>query len=193
MTAAVTDHLDLTERNDLAQVEACRRGDGMAWRALYDAHFPFALRTARRLGVPASEAEDVVHESFEVVFRKLDRFVEGQFSTWLYSIVARTALARARRVRVRELFASLWSSEPEPEAAPVDATVEARRRLAGAEQVLRSLSAEKRQVFALHELEGLTHERIAALTGVKVDTVRTRLHYAKKDFERLARKRGLVP
>ena len=48
------------------------------------------------------------------------------------------------------------------------------------------------EVFALHEIEGLSHEEISELTGAKVGTVRTRLHYAKRDFDALAKKRGLT-
>ena len=50
----------------------------------------------------------------------------------------------------------------------------------------------EREVFILAELEELSPEEIAAIVGAKVETVWSRLHYARADFERLARKRGLL-
>jgi RNA polymerase sigma-70 factor (ECF subfamily) len=52
------------------------------------------------------------------------------------------------------------------------------------------MAPKKREVFALFELEGLTGEEIAERVGCKVDTVWTRLWHARRDFERIARKRG---
>lgn len=182
---------DAATSADVEVVASCLEGDRAAWRQLYDAHFDFAYRTARRLGAPEGEVEDVVHEAFEVAFARLQRFDHGQFSTWLYRIVANVVTARLRRWKVRRVLDAWWGSKTEREAPSLEGTVSARQQLGRVADVLRSLSAEKREVFALHEIEGLTHEEIAELTGAKVATVRTRLHYAKRDFERLAKKRGL--
>lgn len=174
-------------------VALCREGDLSAWKRLYDAHFDFAYRNARRLGTPNGELEDVVHEAFEIAFRKLDHFSHGLFTTWLYRIVANVVSARLRKRRVRDFFHGLWANEREPETHSLEATFAARETLGQVAEVMRELSAEKREVFALYELEGLCHEEIARLVGCKVETVRSRLHYARKDFEKLARIRGLSP
>lgn len=185
------DSANLVEQS--STVALCREGNVSAWKKLYDAHFDFAYRTARRLGAPDGEVEDVVHEAFEIAFRKLDHFHDGLFSTWLFRIVANLVSARLRRRRVRDFFHGVWANEQEPSSASLEATVAARQALRQVAEVMRKLSAEKREVFALHELEGLSHEQIAGLVGCKVETVRTRLHYARKDFEKLARSRGLSP
>ena len=174
-------------------VALCREGNVSAWKKLYDAHFDFAYRTARRLGAPDGEVEDVVHEAFEVAFRKLSQFHQGLFTTWLFRIIANLVSGRLRKRRVRDFFHGIWANEQEPSSDSFEATVAARQTLAQVADVMRKLSAEKREVFALHELEGLSHEEIAGLVGCKVETVRTRLHYARKDFEKLARSRGLSP
>ena len=178
---------------DDSTVALCREGNVSAWKKLYDAHFDFAYRTARRLGAPDGEVEDVVHEAFEVAFRKLDTFHDGLFSTWLFRIVANIVSGRLRKRRVREFFHGIWATEQEPATASLEATVAARQSLEQVGEVMRKLSPEKREVFALHELEGLSHDQIATFVGCKVETVRTRLHYARKDFEKLARLKGLLP
>ena len=177
----------------LDTVALCRAGNVSAWKRLYDAHFDFAYRTAHRLGAPSGEIEDVVHEAFEIAFQKLSQFSHGLFTTWLYRIIANVASARLRKRRVRDFFHGLWASDQTPESHSLEDTVAARQTLGQVGEVMRKLSAEKREVFALHELEGLSHEEIARLIGCKVETVRSRLHYARKDFEKLARSRGLSP
>jgi RNA polymerase sigma-70 factor (ECF subfamily) len=174
-------------------VERCRDGDGAAWRALYDAHFDFAWRSARRLGLPEADTEDAVQEAFEVVFRRLPDFTGGRFSTWLFRIVANVVAARLRRRRVRDFFGGLLSASQSEVGPAPEPRLEARRTLVAVESVLRKLSRDKREVFALHEVEGRSHEEIAELVNAKVETVRTRLFYARRDFERHARRLGVEP
>lgn len=175
-------------------VEACREGRPGAFRALYDAHFDFAWRSARRLGLPEADVDDAVQDAFRIAWEQLDRFTWGRFTTWLYRIVSNVVSERLRRARVRDFFGRLLGrASREDDDGSMQARVEARHSLRAVERVLRKLSHEKREVFALFEFEGLSHQEIAELTGVKIETVRTRLHYARKDFERLAGELGVSP
>jgi RNA polymerase sigma-70 factor (ECF subfamily) len=177
---------------DIELVGRCRGGDALAFRALYDAHFEFVFRVSRRLGSPDSELDDVVQETFLVAFRRLDQFQSGRFSTWLFRIASNVASARHRRRRVREAFATLFGPREEPTARGPDEDYEAREAREHVSRVLSRMAPKKREVFALFELEGLSGEEVAERVGCKVDTVWTRLHYARQDFERLARKQGLL-
>lgn len=171
-------------------VEACRDGQPGAFRALYDAHFDFAWRTARRLGLPESDVDDAVQDAFRIAWQQLDRFTWGRFQTWLYRIVANVVSDRLRKKRVRDFFVG-WMERDEPTSA--EGRLEARHTLRVIEQVLQSLPREKREAFALFELEGLSHQEIAELTGAKVETVRTRVHYARKAFEQKCAELGVSP
>ena len=176
-----------------ALVERCRDGNPSAWRELYDLHFDFAYRTARRLGLPDADVEDAVQEAFEVAFNRLADFRQGRFSTWLFRIVANIVAARIRRKRVRDFFgSSLLATADEIDPSP-EGQVSARRTLAVVQSILRALPREKREVFALHEIEGLSHQQIAELVGARIETVRTRLFYARREFERRARRLGIEP
>ena len=178
---------------DSELVGRCRGGDAIAWRALYEAHFDFVYRISRRLGVPEAELDDVVQETFLVAFRRLDQFESGRFSTWLFRIASNVASGRHRRRRVREAFASLFGSDPEePAVRGPDLDFEAREAKEHVGRVLSRMAPKKREVFALFELEGLSGDEVAERVGCKVDTVWTRLHYARKDFERIARKQGVL-
>ncbi len=174
-------------------LEACRQGDSAAWKRLYDVHFEFAHRTARRLGVSPGDVEDVVHEAFTVAWRKLADFHTGRFSTWFYQIISHEVTAYLRKKRVRAFFTGRWADETDHEVSSAEGSVAARHSLSQVEQVLAKLSSKKREVFVLFELEGLPHEQIAEMVGCPPQTVRTRLHSARRDFEAIARKRGVWP
>lgn len=191
MPMQVSEITDLPDGPD-PLVEACRDGQPGAFRALYNAHFDFAWRTARRLGLPEADVDDAVQDAFRIAWQQLDRFTWGRFTTWLYRIVANVVSERLRRRRVREFFGGIFGNAEKHDSS-LEARVEARQSLKLVEQALRKLSREKREAFALFEIEGLSHQEIADLTGAKVETIRTRVHYARKDFERLVAELGVTP
>jgi RNA polymerase sigma-70 factor (ECF subfamily) len=168
-------------------LDRCRSGDVAAWRRLYDAHFDFVYRVARRLGTPAEELEDVCQETFLVAFRKLDRFREGKLSTWLYRIAANVSSDRHRRRRVRRAFGSLWGGGggEESSARTPEREYESAEAEALVSRILERMAPKKREVFALFEVEGLSGEEVAERVGCKVATVWTRLFHARKEFEAL--------
>lgn len=174
-------------------VERCRVRDEAAWRELYDAHFELVHRVAYRLGTPAAELDDVVQDVFVIAYRRLDQFDHGRFSTWLYRICANVVSARHRHRRVRRVFASWlpWIVQPAPGEAPPRAL---ERTAAGAavQRVLEAMSPKKREVLVLFELEELPAREIAERIGCPESTVFTRLHHARREFKRHARRLGLV-
>lgn len=173
-------------------VERCRAQDQSAWKELYDAHFDFVYRVARRLGTPADEAEDVAHDVFEVVYRKLGQFSEGRLTTWLYRITANVVSDRHRRRRVRRAFEGLkiWIGGSGPDAP--DRSAEKQSAGRAVERVLEMMAPKKREVFALFELEGLSGDEIAERLGCPVNTVWTRLHHARQEFLTVAARLGCL-
>ncbi len=184
------------ERDDAASdvelVRAARDGDARAFRALYDGNFDLVFRTCRRLGLPEADAEDATQETFVVASRKLAEFDTGKLSTWLYRIAANLVSARHRKRRVREALRSLWLREERPEVQSAHEAYEQREAARGVGEVLARMAPKKREVFALFELEGLSGEQIAERVGCKVETVWTRLYHARREFQRIAGKRGLI-
>jgi RNA polymerase sigma-70 factor (ECF subfamily) len=177
--------------DDVQLARAAREGDAAAFRTLYEANFDFVWRTCRRLGMSPSDAEDAAQETFIVASRRLADFESGKLSTWLYRIAANLVSARHRRTRVRDALLSLWGKREDEVAPSPHGRVEARQAAERVGHVLARMAPKKREVFALFELEGLSGEEIAERVGCKVDTVWTRLWHARKEFERIARKRGL--
>ncbi|MBI2394331.1 MAG: RNA polymerase sigma factor [Deltaproteobacteria bacterium] len=154
---------------------------------IYDAHVEFVYRSVRRLGVDAASVEDVVQEIFLVVHRRLVDF-EGRSSlkTWVFAIALRVVRDHRRTVRRKRLDARADGAELErlvdDRPAPCEALerVEAARMLDG---LLAQLDDDRREVFVLAELEGMSVPEIAEITGVNPNTIHSRLRAARREFE----------
>jgi RNA polymerase sigma-70 factor, ECF subfamily len=164
-------------------LQRCQQGEREALGEFYRLYRPEVVRNlARVLGPGRGDLEDVLQDVFIEVFRSIVRFRgDAKLSTWLYRVCVNVALQRLRkRKRLAEV-----SDETVPEA-PDDGTPErgldARRRLNAVYNILDRLSPKKRVVFILHEIEGREPKEIAQIVGAPVLTVRTRLHYARKEF-----------
>ena len=166
--------------------------DAGSLRELYEAHAVVVRRLLLRLGIAASDVDDLLQDVFLIALRRQSEF-EGRSSarTWLCGIAVKLATAHRRRQRVRELFTRAPRSDSSEAAGPLRSAEQAQaRRLV--QQVLDSLSAQKRAVLVLYEVEQLSGEEIAEIVGCPLKTVWTRLFYARRDFAEALRKRGLL-
>jgi RNA polymerase sigma-70 factor (ECF subfamily) len=154
---------------------------------LYRAHAPAVARWAAKLAGPCADVEDLVHEIFLVARRRLPEFRgDAKVTTWLYRITERVALDSRRKDRVRRWFPLLRQTEIEgtmspPHLTPVD-ELERRQSTETVYRILDRMPDKYRTVIILFELEELSGEEIAALTGLKLATVWVHLHRARARF-----------
>jgi RNA polymerase sigma-70 factor, ECF subfamily len=149
--------------------------------AVYAEHHTFVWRSLLRLGVDEGRVDDAVHDTFMVVAKRLREF-EGRSSmrTWLFAIVMRVAQAvRRDAARDRARRDRLLQQVDDP-TAPFDGA-DAARTL---HRLLDRLDDDKRAVFVMAELEGMTAPEIAAVIGAKLPTVYSRLRLAREELER---------
>ncbi len=153
-----------------------------AFEEVYRRHYPFVWRSARRLGVPEAELDDIVQEVFVVAHRRLPEF-EGRsaITTWLFGIAYRTvrdhrrsAAARARREA--EATGGRPPTEPDRKLSRTE-TAELLDRL------LDALDEEQRSVLVMADIVQMTAPEIAELTDTKLNTVYSRLRLARQAFE----------
>ncbi len=150
---------------------------------VYREHFDFVYRRAARLGGVGFDAEDAAQEVFLIVSRKLDTFDgTSQVTTWLYGITLNVVRRARRSARLRKLLEWRGAERETVVRGPDRAEVSEARRIAY--QVLDKLSNKHREVFILSEFEGLSCEEIGRIVDCKVETVWSRLHYARKEFAR---------
>lgn len=168
-------------------VERARAGDVAAFRELYARHH---RQVARQLAflVPRSDLEDVLQDVFVEVFRSLRSF-EGKsaFTTWLYRLTVHVAMkARRKQDRSRLDVVETPPDTADERPLPVEVSLSAERQ-ARVEALLEQLSPKKRAVLVMHDLRGLEARHIAEVLDTNVLTVRTRLFYARREFEALAK------
>ena len=160
--------------------------------AVYARHATTVARWARRLGGPAIDADDVVQEVFLIAGRKLAGFDgAAKITTWLFRTTERVVLGARRKHRLRRLLAGRVRRaaevdivRPGHQPTPLE-EVEQRQMTAAIYQLFDRLPERHRQALILFEIEGLTTEEIAALTGVELTTVRVWLHRARTRFAAL--------
>lgn len=171
---------------DAELVKACRAGDVNAWRGLYDRYAPLVHRFSAALGVPVEEREDAAQDIFIAVYRSLRHFRgEAQLSTWIYRIAARHAIRLGRRRRTRELMRLTMLKERPP--AMTDPS-ERSTHLAMLDRLLGKLPPKKRTVLVLFEIEGLSAKEISDVVGCPENTVWSRLHHARSEMVKAARR-----
>jgi RNA polymerase sigma-70 factor (ECF subfamily) len=155
--------------------------------ALYRAHASTVARWSAHLGGSSADLDDLVHEIFLVAGRRLNEFRgHAKVTTWLYRITERVVAARRRSDRVRRWLrrtrrADVVSALCSAPLTPVE-DLHRHQARAAVYQVLDRLPEKYRSVLILFELEGLSGEEIAALTGRKLATVWVHLHRARARF-----------
>jgi RNA polymerase sigma-70 factor (ECF subfamily) len=160
---------------------------GPSLDAVYRAHAATVARWAAHLGGPRVDVDDAVHEVFLVVGKRLPEFRgDAKITTWLYRITERVVLKARRRERVRRWLDVVRRNDVQQSLAPArPSPVEELERRQSREvvyAVLERLSEKYRRVLVLFELEELSGEEIAALTGIKLATVWVHLHRARALF-----------
>jgi RNA polymerase sigma factor (sigma-70 family) len=156
------------------------------WEAVVREHSARVYRLAYRLTGNSHDAEDLTQEVFVRVFRSLDSYIPGTFEGWLHRITTNLFLDMARRrQRIRfegladETEARLGGSEPTPAQAFDD-----RHFDSDIHEALMALAPEYRAAVILCDIEGLSYEEIADTLGVKLGTVRSRIHRGRAQLRK---------
>ena len=151
--------------------------DMPTWSELVAQHGDRVYRLAFRLCGNAHDAEDITQEAFIRVFRSLDRYKPGTFEGWMHRIVTNLFLDMARR-RSRIRFETLPEDaervpgrERSPEQVLADETFDPVLQAA-----LDNLTPEFRAAVVLSDIEDLSYEEVGRILGVKMGTVRSRIH-----------------
>jgi len=148
------------------------------WEEVVKEHSARVYRLAYRLTGNCHDAEDLTQEVFVRVFRSLPSYTPGTFEGWLHRITTNLFLditRRKQRIRFEglgeETAARLSGTEPTPPQAFDERHLD--QDIAAA---LADLPPEYRAAVVLCDIEGLSYEEIADVLGVKLGTVRSRIH-----------------
>jgi RNA polymerase sigma-70 factor (ECF subfamily) len=175
-----------------ALLARAQEGDTGAFEALVELHRDRVFGLAFRMLRSEADAAEVTQDAFFSAFQHLDELRgEAAFGSWLYRIAANAAVARLRRRKVArqaegELAAPEFSERggltqlPRPEwaRAAEDQVLDAELGQA-IHQASDALPEDHRQVFLLKDVDGLSYEQIAEVTGDSVPAIKSRLHRAR--------------
>ena len=152
-----------------------------SWDELVRQHADRVYRLAYRLSGNRHDAEDLTQETFIRVFRSVKNYQPGTFEGWLHRITTNLFLDMVRRrarIRMEALpddYDRVPADEPNPEQIFHDS-----RLGPDLQAALDSLPPEFRAAVVLCDIEGLSYEEIGATLGVKLGTVRSRIHRGRQ-------------
>ena len=152
-----------------------------SWDELVRQHADRVYRLAYRLSGNQQDAEDLTQETFIRVFRSVQNYQPGTFEGWLHRITTNLFLDMVRRrsrIRMEALpedYDRVPADEPNPEQIYHDS-----RLGPDLQAALDSLPPEFRAAVVLCDIEGLSYEEIGATLGVKLGTVRSRIHRGRQ-------------
>jgi len=161
-------------------------GDLRAFEALYGRHRSALYRYLARHTRDPEVANDIFQEVWSRVITSRTRYEpRAKFSTFLYRIAHNCFIDHCRRASARQDRANVSNEEfdlekalPAPLADLPDARAQYAQTLTRYRSALASLPAEQRDTFLLYEESGLTLEEIGSITGVSMETAKSRLRYA---------------
>jgi len=148
-----------------------------SWDEVVTLHSARVYRLAYRLTGNKHDAEDLTQEVFVRVFRSLSSYTPGTFEGWLHRITTNLFLDTVRR-KARIRFDALPDDAERLESrdrGPAQIYDETHFD-ADVQAALDALPPDFRAAVVLCDLEGLSYEEIAATLGIKIGTVRSRIH-----------------
>lgn len=186
-----------TGREPAELLDAIRRGDPDAFETVARDHAPRLFRLALRLTGCRDDAEDLVQETLVRALPALRKF-EGRaaVSTYLFRALGnlwKNRLRSKKRSRLVDWFRAGGRRDDEdapgldpPDHAPSPLErLEAKDRAEEVREAVSGLAPKRRLVLLLREVEEMSYEEIAEVTGVPIGTVRSRLARARDDMRRL--------
>jgi RNA polymerase sigma-70 factor (ECF subfamily) len=159
-------------------VRDAQQGDLVAFERLYRDNERKVFALCLRLSSDGALAEELTQEVFVRAWRKLGSFRgESAFSTWLYPLAVNVALSERRSRRRRDARFVATDDPAGFERAPGTPRPETGFDL---ERAMAALPPGARAVFVLHDVEGRTHEEIAALLDLATGTSKAQLFRARR-------------
>jgi RNA polymerase sigma factor (sigma-70 family) len=177
VTASASSPADRADEPD-RPVELVPEWTPPSWDEVVRTHSARVYRLAYRLTGNPYDAEDLTQDVFVRVFRSLSTYTPGTFEGWLHRITTNLFLDQVRRKqRIRfdalgdDAADRLPGREPTPAQAYDDHHFDD-----DVQRALDALAPDFRAAVVLCDIEGLSYEEIAATLGIKLGTVRSRIH-----------------
>lgn len=173
-------HFQIYRARETELIEACRKCDRTAQKALYERMAPKMLSVCRRYVRDRMEAEDILVVSFTRVFERIHQFKgDGSFEGWVRRIVVNESLTYLRRNKALYLETDLETAERETASTVLETDLEAEDLM----KLVQELPAGYRMVFNLYAIDGFSHKEIAEQIGITESTSKSQLSRARTHLQ----------
>ena len=163
-------------------IAGCLRHEKVSQYALFKHFYSYAMGICRRYARDSDEASDILSESFLKIFSHIEKYdVSKPFKSWIGKIITNTAIDYYRA----SLKFSQQDDVREYENLGDEASVYGKLAYDELLTLVRSLSPAYRAVFNLYAIDGYSHNEIAELLGITVNTSKSNLHKARKRLQEL--------
>lgn len=178
----------ITELSDQQLIKSIKKGCQLSFEELIGRYSTKAYHLALRLTRNPEDAEEVLHDAFVAVHRKVKAFEgKSQFSSWFYRVTVNAALMKIRRRKNKQHFLlddlpnperERWRTQYEPSESPDFLTL---RGELGAvlEEAIAALPTDYRIVFVLRDVDGLSNREVGSMLKITTPAVKSRLHRAR--------------
>lgn len=167
-----------------------KQGHLASFEELISTHQQKVYNIALRMLANEQDAFDASQEVFIKVYRNLDKFQENSsFSTWLYRITTNTCLDMLRKNKEKKNEISMDSPmefedreasfQLEDKKADVEEEILKRERRQALYAALEQLNEEHKKMIVLRELQGMSYQEIADITGTNIGTVKSKINRAR--------------
>jgi RNA polymerase sigma-70 factor (ECF subfamily) len=171
---------------DQVHVDRVKAGDSLAYAFLVDKYKNMAFTIALKVTGNREEAEDVAQEGFLKAYQQLGAFAgRSKFSTWLYTIVYRTALNHRQKNRNRPFSLDPQADwQPAAHTTPAHEQLQAKQAQQYVKEAIDRLPPTEALLVTLYYLDENTTREIAQITGMSLANIKIKLFRARKRLEK---------
>ncbi len=174
-----------TEEQDY--IDRVKNGDSASYAFIVDSNKHMAYMIALKIVRNPEEAEDIAQESFIKAFQQLHQFQgKAKFSTWLYTIVYRTAVSRLKENRIETLSISATITENyhEDDRSPQEDQMRMKDEQRYVKQAIEKLPRTEALLVTLYYLNENSVKEIQQITGLSLPNIKINLFRARKRLEK---------
>ena len=197
---------DAAGKEEERYIDAARRGDLASFNWLVLRYQTRVYNLCYRMLYDTDAAADATQETFLSAYKAIGRFQGGQFRSWVLRIASNACLdmIRARKRRPTQSLDHVeggqFDEDVEPlQVADLDRSVDPEAQALSAEvaegiqSALDLLPDDQRMAIILVDVQGLSYEEAAAITGANLGTVKSRINRARARLRDTLRAAGIIP
>ena len=170
-------------------IEDCKNGNLHNFRRIVEKISPMVYSVAFRMLGIEDTARDIVQDTMITVWQKLPGIKSADsFNSWIYRIAVnkcRDHLRRRKRRQEVQITDEAWSVISNHISEEVITELENKENAMIIEFLTKNLSMKQKMVFVLAELEDMSNDEIAEITGMYKSSVKSNLYYARKKIGKL--------